>query len=127
MIRINLLGVERTRPARRLRSTSASGSLAAGVIVAVAVLGIGWWYWTLSRESAQLDADLAAAQQEPLDSVASDGSAAVRGATRAAAAARRAHHPASQRTEHPSAAARPHQPQPSRHALAATMEQKEGK
>ena len=65
MIRINLLGVERTRARKAITFDIGQRlTLAAGVIVAVAVLGIGWWYWTLSRESAQLDADLAAAQQE---------------------------------------------------------------
>ena len=43
MIRINLLGVERTRPARRVRHRPAALTLA-GVIVALAVLGIGWWF-----------------------------------------------------------------------------------
>ena len=67
MIRINLLGVERTRARKAIAlDVGQRLTLAAGVIVAVAVLGIGWWYWTLSRESAQLDADLAAAQQEAI-------------------------------------------------------------
>ena len=30
----------------------------------VAVLFIGWRYWSLARQSAQLDTDIAAAQQE---------------------------------------------------------------
>ena len=65
MIRINLLGVQRTRARKAIAFDIGQRlTLAAGVIVAVAVLGIGWWYWTLSRESAQLDTDLAAAQQE---------------------------------------------------------------
>jgi type IV pilus assembly protein PilN len=65
MIRINLLGVERTRARKAIAFDIGQRlTLAAGVIVALAVLVIGWWYWMLSRESAQLDTELAAAQQE---------------------------------------------------------------
>jgi hypothetical protein len=65
MIRINLLGVERPRARKAIAFDIGQRlTLAAGVIVAMAVLVIGWWYWTLSRESTQLDTDLAAAQQE---------------------------------------------------------------
>ena len=34
------------------------------LILVVAALGIGWRYWTIQRESAQLDQDIASAQQE---------------------------------------------------------------
>ena len=65
MIRINLLGVERTHARKAIAFDIGQRlTLAAGGIVAVAVLAIGWGVWTLSRESAQLDTDLAAAQQE---------------------------------------------------------------
>ncbi|OFW16945.1 MAG: hypothetical protein A3H29_07215 [Acidobacteria bacterium RIFCSPLOWO2_02_FULL_67_21] len=39
-------------------------TLGASLIVVAAVLAVGWWYWSLSRESARLDAELASAQQE---------------------------------------------------------------
>lgn len=66
MIRINLLGVERPR-ARRAAMAFDIGqrlTLGASAIVVAAVLVIGWWYWSLSRESSHLDAELARAQQE---------------------------------------------------------------
>ena len=65
MIRINLLGVERPRARKAISFDIGQRlTLAAGLIVAVAVLVIGWWFWTLRSESTQLDADLATAQQE---------------------------------------------------------------
>ena len=39
-------------------------TIGCSLILMLAVLFIGWRYWALSRESAQLDADIAAAQQE---------------------------------------------------------------
>jgi type IV pilus assembly protein PilN len=30
----------------------------------VAGVGVGWWYWSLNKESARVDADIVAAQQE---------------------------------------------------------------
>ena len=65
MIRINLLGVERPRARKAIAfDVGQRLTLAAGLIVVAAVLGIGWWYWTLSSESRQLDTQLAEAQQE---------------------------------------------------------------
>lgn len=66
MIRINLLGVER----QKTRKTTFSFNLAQGVpvlcglIVVAAASGIGWWYWSLTQASAQVDADIVAARQE---------------------------------------------------------------
>jgi type IV pilus assembly protein PilN len=65
MIRINLLGVERPRARKAIAFDIGQRlTLAAGLIVAVAVAVIGWWFWMLRSESTQLDADLATAQQE---------------------------------------------------------------
>ncbi len=65
MIRINLLGVERTRARKAIAfDIGQQLTLAASLILLAAALGVGWWYWTLSRSSAQLDTELAAAQQE---------------------------------------------------------------
>jgi type IV pilus assembly protein PilN len=65
MIRINLLGIERTRVRKTIAFDIGQRlTLAAGLIVAIGVLVIGWWYLAISRESAQLDTELAAAQQE---------------------------------------------------------------
>src|SRR5688572_13992908 len=65
MIRINLLGVERARARKAIAfDIGQQLTVAATLILLVAAIGIGWWYWTLSQESAQLDTDIAAAQQE---------------------------------------------------------------
>jgi type IV pilus assembly protein PilN len=66
MIRINLLASE-----RKLKKASASLNLTGRMVTVgctlILLLGgalIGWRYWSLTRESAQLDASIAAAQQE---------------------------------------------------------------
>lgn len=65
MIRINLLGVERQKPRRTAGIDIAQRlTLACSLVVVVAALGIGWWYWSLTRQSARVDAELAQAQQE---------------------------------------------------------------
>jgi type IV pilus assembly protein PilN len=65
MIRINLLGVERLRARKAFAfDVGRQLTLAASLILIAAALGVGWWYWTLSQESAQLDSEIAAAQQE---------------------------------------------------------------
>ena len=65
MIRINLLGAERPR-ARKVIAFDIGQrlTLVASLILVAAALVVGWWYWSLSRESAQVDTELAAAQQE---------------------------------------------------------------
>jgi type IV pilus assembly protein PilN len=66
MIRINLLAVERT-PAKKKAVALPAGqklTICCTVILVLAGLFIGWRYWALARDSARLDADIAAAQQE---------------------------------------------------------------
>jgi len=80
MIKVNLLAGER-KVAKKKLSFGGGGSTAAAVVVSgegggskltvlcslilvVAALGVGWRYWTIQRESAQLDQDIASAQQE---------------------------------------------------------------
>jgi type IV pilus assembly protein PilN len=80
MIKINLLAGER-KVAKKKLSFGGGGGGASSVVAAVgsggskvtvlctlilivAALGIGWRYWTISRESAQLDQDISNAQQE---------------------------------------------------------------
>lgn len=65
MIRINLLGTERQRVRKAITFDLGQRlTAAASLILVVAVVVVGWWYWSLRTESAQLDADMAAAQQE---------------------------------------------------------------
>ena len=69
MIRINLLSPEREKPQRRkvVSSFDASGqkvTVACTLILAVAGVGVAWWYWSLQQESTRLTEMLALAQQE---------------------------------------------------------------
>jgi type IV pilus assembly protein PilN len=65
MIRINLLATERaTKKTAVTFQTGQKLVIGCSLILVMAVLFIGWRYWTLSRESTQLDAQIAAAQQE---------------------------------------------------------------
>lgn len=66
MIRINLIGAPR-RKAKRAPSPVDLGqrlTLACSLILVVAGLLIGWWYWSLTQQSARLDGELASARQE---------------------------------------------------------------
>jgi type IV pilus assembly protein PilN len=64
MIRVNLL-LERKASKKKFQF-QLTQKLAAGcsLILVLAVLLVGWRYWSLGKASAQLDADLVAAQQE---------------------------------------------------------------
>jgi type IV pilus assembly protein PilN len=65
MIRINLLSGERKKAARApVFDLSKQITLACGLVVLVAAAGIGYWYWSLSEESATVENDIASAQQE---------------------------------------------------------------
>ena len=67
MIRINLLATERERTTKRKAITFHTGQkmvVAGSGILVFAVLFIGWRYWSISRASNQLDAEIAAAQRE---------------------------------------------------------------
>jgi len=65
MIRINLLGGERKKPARAVAFGPAQrANVLSGLVVVVTLLGIGWWYRSLSQASAKVDGDIAAAEQE---------------------------------------------------------------
>jgi type IV pilus assembly protein PilN len=65
MIRINLLGGERSAAKKKL-TFQAGQKLTAGcsLILVVGAAFIGWRYWSLRSEGVQIDADIAAAQQE---------------------------------------------------------------
>jgi type IV pilus assembly protein PilN len=70
MIHINLLSPERERPRRRRQAVpSLEGSgqkvtVACSLILALAGVGVAWWYWSLQQESTRLSEMLASAQQE---------------------------------------------------------------
>ena len=65
MIRINLLASERAQVRKKFTfPTGQKLTIGCSLILVAAALFIGWRYWSLGRQSAQLDADIAAAQQE---------------------------------------------------------------
>jgi type IV pilus assembly protein PilN len=68
MIRINLLTVERKgKASKRAAITFEAGqklTFACSGILVVAALLIGWRYWTLQRDSARIDMEIASAEQE---------------------------------------------------------------
>lgn len=65
MIRINLLASERAQARKKLTfQTGQKLTVGCSLILVVAGLFIGWRYWSLTRQSAQLDTDIASAQQE---------------------------------------------------------------
>ena len=65
MIRINLLGVER-KQARKAPSFDIGQKLtvACSLILVGGMLGIGYWYWTLTETSTRVDREIAAANAE---------------------------------------------------------------
>ena len=68
MIRINLLSAGERAVAKKsgvgLQIAGQKLTLACSVILLLSVVLIGWRYWTLSHQSAQLDLEISAAQQE---------------------------------------------------------------
>ena len=66
MIRINLLGVERTKT-RKLPSFTIQAkqlTVACSLILVAGFGGVGWWYWSLTQSAAQVETDITTAQQE---------------------------------------------------------------
>lgn len=65
MIRINLLAVERERTRKRIHIPAAHRvTVGASLILLGTAVLIGWWFWSLRQQSAQLDADLIKAEAE---------------------------------------------------------------
>ena len=68
MIRINLLATDRVAVAKAPRASlippAQRLTVGAALIVLLTAGGIGWWYWSLSSESARLDAEIARAETE---------------------------------------------------------------
>lgn len=67
MIRINLLTVEAARPKRRKRISidlAQKVPIACSFILVGTGLALGWWYWSLQKESVRLADEVTAAEQE---------------------------------------------------------------
>ena len=65
MIRINLLGGERKTAGRIAAFGPGQRGTALCVLVLVgALVGVGWWYRSLSEAASQVDAEISAAEQE---------------------------------------------------------------
>jgi type IV pilus assembly protein PilN len=65
MIRINLLASERAQAKKKVPFQAGQKLTVACSLILVAALAlIGWRYWSLGQQSAQLDADIVTAQQE---------------------------------------------------------------
>ena len=65
MIRINLLAVE--RQAKKKKATFQAGqkvAVACGFILVLTGAAVGWRYWTISRDSVELDRQIATASAE---------------------------------------------------------------
>jgi len=67
MIRINLLAAERDRAKKKAVTLGTVGqklTIGCSLILVLGGLAIGWRYWTVNHDSADLDKEIAAAQQE---------------------------------------------------------------
>jgi type IV pilus assembly protein PilN len=67
MIRINLLAAERDRAKKKTVTLGTVGqklTIGCSLILVLGGLAIGWRYWTVNHDSAELDKEIAAAQQE---------------------------------------------------------------
>jgi len=68
MIRINLLTVERAakKKAGGLQGASQKVTMACGLILLLTLAFLGWRYWSLTKQSSSIDAELTAAEQEKI-------------------------------------------------------------
>lgn len=65
MIRINLLTVDRERSKRKAKfQIGQKVTVACSLILVAAALVVGWWFWSLQRDSANLDQQIADAERE---------------------------------------------------------------
>jgi type IV pilus assembly protein PilN len=65
MIRINLLGVERQKTKKApVFDVGQQLTVVCSLILVATLVGVGWWYWSLSTASAQVNNEIAAADQE---------------------------------------------------------------
>jgi type IV pilus assembly protein PilN len=67
MIRINLLGGERQVKKKAIAFDIGQRlTMACSLILVLTAAGVGYWFYSLQQQSAQLDADIVRAQQEQL-------------------------------------------------------------
>ena len=65
MIKINLLTVDRERVKRKAKfQIGEKITVACSLILVAAALVVGWWFWALQRQSADLDQQIADAERE---------------------------------------------------------------
>jgi type IV pilus assembly protein PilN len=65
LIRINLLTVDRERTKRRAKfQIGQKITVACSLILVAAALVVGWWFWSIQRESADLDQQIVDAESE---------------------------------------------------------------
>jgi len=65
VIKINLLTVDRERAKRKAKfQVGEKITVACSLILVAAALVVGWWFWSLQRQSADLDQQIAAAESE---------------------------------------------------------------
>lgn len=65
MIKINLLTVDRERAKRKAKfQVGQKITVACSLILVAAALVVGWWFWSLQRQSADLDQQIADAERE---------------------------------------------------------------
>ena len=65
MIKINLLSVERERTKKKPAfQVGQQLTIACSLILVAAALLVGWWYWSLQRQSADLDQQIVDAERE---------------------------------------------------------------
>ncbi len=65
MIKINLLAVDRDRSKKKSKfPVGEKVTVGCSLILVLAALLVGWWYWSLQNESKNLDQQIADAQRE---------------------------------------------------------------
>ena len=64
MIRVNLIGERKSAKKKIAFPIAQQVPVACGAIVVVAVLGVGWRYWSLGRDAARITTDIAKAEKE---------------------------------------------------------------
>jgi len=65
VIKINLLAVDRDRVKRKaVLQTGQKVTVLCSLILVATALGVGWWFWALQKDSADLDQQIVEAERE---------------------------------------------------------------